>query len=134
MFSFSTAFYHRLPFLDSLIRILINLYLKIILFYFLKFFCPIQESNKKVYEENVLESLQRLKMLREKVLETMIKRLCCTRKDSKTSKMLFFLSKKIKLVSIMIQMCEWWNSVFCVFAYIKYDFFSFPHYLFGFFI
>ena len=39
-------FYHRLPFLDSLIHILITTYWKIIFFYFLKFTCTNLESKK----------------------------------------------------------------------------------------
>ena len=42
------SFYHRLPFLDSLIHTLVNLYLKIIFFYFLRCICTIAETKNGI--------------------------------------------------------------------------------------
>ena len=43
----------QMSFLDSLIRILITLYLKIMFFYFLNFICSTPECKKKLHEGNL---------------------------------------------------------------------------------
>ena len=73
------TFHHRIPFLDSLIHILLTLCWKIMFFYFLKFICLISES-----------------------AEMMIKRLRCTITNAKILKMCYFF-KNIMLVSVIIQ-------------------------------
>ena len=86
-------FYHRLPFLDSLIHILITTYWKIIFFYFLKFTCTILES-KKVTSRKLIRITVKVKDIEKESAGTMIKRLCFTTKNGKILKICYLLKNK----------------------------------------
>ena len=94
-------------------------------------------SNNLIYENHILllfkiylynsrrqeklESLQRLKALRKKVLETMIKRLCCTTKTGKILKICYlFLKKHYVSLNNDPNGWGWWGFVFCILAYFYY--------------